>query len=290
MAVIAFAAMAGPSNLAPAWAQVAEHTEAPSTVATERAAIETAHAKQPTASRNENSTGNIGLSILLGALLLGLAIVLRPALNNVIAGLLLRSGGAIKVGDLIAVAGREGRVRHITLRATEIEMDDKASFLVPNATLLASPVLNRTHRGVLGRVSVQVIAAYSADPEQVRNILQKVVQDSPLVVPTSAAGTTFDGFGPNGYEFSLNAVVSDVSRAREAETDLRFRIVRALRAAGIEMPHGQHDIHLRDLDKLWGALASLAAERAAAQRNTDKKSNTAPDTGLPKKREAVRRA
>ena len=169
-------------------------------------------------------------------------------------------------------------------------MDDKASFLVPNATLMTRPVLNRTHRGVLGRVSVAVVAAYTADPEQVRNILQKVVQDSPLVVPTSAAGTTFDGFGPNGYEFSLNAVVADVSRAREAETDLRFRIVRALRAAGIEMPHGQHDVHLRDLDKLWGALARMAAERAAAQAQTDSDKTTAPGKAPAKKQATARRA
>ena len=84
-------------------------------------------------------------------------------------------------------------------------------------------------------------------------------------------------------------MVGDVSRAREAETDLRFRIVRALKSAGIEMPHTQHDIHLRDLDKLWGSLGRIAAERAAANsHNTQKAAEPAP-TGAAASRDSVRK-
>ncbi len=288
LTVFAITAIVCPPINLQATAQIAQSSEGSSPATGEAATSKNTPSTQVDTRRSEGSAVPAGFAIMAGALLVGLAIVLRTTLGNLIAGFVLRAGRAIKVGDLIAVAGREGRVRSITLRATEIEMDDKASFIVPNSTLIASPVLNRTHRGVLARISVDVVAAYSADPEQVRNVLQKVVRDCPHVVPTSAAGTSFNGFGPNGYEFSLSAVVSDVSRAREAETDLRFRIVRALKAAGIEMPHAQHDIHLRDLDKLWGSLGRIAAERAAANAHTEKAPEAA-SSGAASNRDAVRK-
>jgi potassium-dependent mechanosensitive channel len=75
---------------------------------------------------------------------------------------------------------------------------------------------------------------------------------------------SFDNFGANGYEFSLSGVVSDVGKGGSAQTDLRLRIVKAFRAAGIEMPHAQYDVHLRDLDLLRDALSRVVQERARA--------------------------
>ena len=194
LTVVAVAAIVCPPTSIQAAAQIAQRAENPTPTEDKVAVIENTAPTQPGPGPIEGNTGAVGLAILTGALLIGLAIVLRTTLSNLIAGMVLRAGRAIKVGDLIAVAGREGRVRAMSLRTTEIEMDDKASYIVPNSTLIASPVLNRTHRGVLGRVSVDVIAAYSAEPEQVRNVLQKVVRDCPHVLPTSAAGTTLNGF------------------------------------------------------------------------------------------------
>ncbi len=81
----------------------------------------------------------------------------------------------------------------------------------------------------------------------------------------------FDNFGADGLDFVLIAVVPDVNKVGDARSDLRIRIFKAFREAGIEIPFPQRDIHLRDLDGLRAAMTRMAEERArnAPARNDD---------------------
>ena len=74
----------------------------------------------------------------------------------------------MKEGDWIEVGGFSGYVRGINVRSTEIETFDRASVILPNSDLIAGTVLNRTHKGMSGRLQVPVSVTYDADPEQGR--------------------------------------------------------------------------------------------------------------------------
>jgi potassium-dependent mechanosensitive channel len=208
------------------------------------------------------------LAIVAGALSVGIGFGLQSIVNNFVSGLILLVERPVKVGDLVSVNGHAGRVRNIAVRSTEIETGDKASLIVPNSELITSTVTNWTHRNALARVNIKVGASYKSDPEHVREVLQKLAADCPLVLQQPRPDVSFDNFGPNGFEFSLSAVVADVGKGGSAQTDLRMRIVRAFRAAAIEMPNAQHDVHLRDLDMLRDALNRIAQERARAADKT----------------------
>ncbi|HEX2843220.1 DUF3772 domain-containing protein [Hyphomicrobium sp.] len=200
-------------------------------------------------------------AIVAGALSVGIGFGLQSIINNFVSGLILLVERPIKVGDRVAVKGQEGFVRRISVRSTEIETADKASLIVPNSDLITSTVTNWTHRNALGAVSVKVAVATQSDAEQVRDILQKVGAESPLVLQHPPPSVTLDNFGLNGLEFTLAAVVPDVTKAGAVQSDLRFRILKAFRQARIEIPNAQHDVHLRDLDTVRTVLTRLAEER-----------------------------
>lgn len=201
-------------------------------------------------------------AIVAGALSVGIGFGLQSIVNNFVSGLILLVERPIKVGDRVAVKGQEGYVRRISVRSTEIETADKASLIVPNSDLITSAVTNWTHRNALGQVVVRVAVSYRSDPDRVREILQKVGAECSLVLQHPPPGVTLDNFGPNGLEFSLAAVIPDVNKAGATQTDLRLGILKAFRAAGIEIAYAQHDIHLRDLDGVKMLLMRLAEERA----------------------------
>jgi small-conductance mechanosensitive channel len=201
-------------------------------------------------------------AIVAGALSVGIGFGLQSIINNFVSGLILLVERPIKVGDRVSVKGQVGFVRRISVRSTEIETGDKASLIVPNSDLIMSAVTNWTHRNALGTATVKVTVAYRSDPEQVRDILQKVAAECPLILQHPAPGVGFDNFGADGLEFSLGTVIPDVTKAPAVESDLRYRILKAFREAGIEMPYAQHDIHLRDLDGVRSILTRLAEERA----------------------------
>lgn len=202
------------------------------------------------------------IAIVAGALSVGIGFGLQSIINNFVSGLILLVERPIKVGDRVSVKGQEGFVRRISVRSTEIETIDRASLIVPNSEFITSTVTNWTHRNALGTATVKVTVSTKSDPERVREVLQQVGAECPLVLQHPAPGVGFDGFGANGLEFSLSAVVPDVTKAAAVQTDLRFRILKAFRAAGIEIPNAQHDVHLRDLDLVRMALARLGEERA----------------------------
>lgn len=201
-------------------------------------------------------------AIVAGALSVGIGFGLQSIINNFVSGLILLVERPIKVGDRVSVKDQQGFVRRISVRSTEIETFDKASVIVPNSDLIQSAVTNWTHRNSLGTVAVAVRVSYKSDPQKVRDILQKVGSECQMLMQHPAPGVTFTDFGPDGLEFSLGGVISDVGKGDAAKSDLRFRIFEAFRQAGIEMPFAQHDVHLRDLDMVRTLLTRLAEERA----------------------------
>ncbi len=201
-------------------------------------------------------------AIVAGALSVGIGFGLQSIINNFVSGLILLVERPIKVGDRVSVKGQEGFVRRISVRSTEIETAEKASLIVPNSELITSTVTNWTHRNALGTVGVKVSVAYKSDPDQVREILQKVGTESPLVLQHPPPSVTLDNFVANGLEFTLGAVIPDVTKAGAVQSDLRFRILAAFRNAGIDIPVSQQDVHLRDLDIVRSVLSRLAEERA----------------------------
>lgn len=203
------------------------------------------------------------LAIVAGALSVGIGFGLQSIVNNFVSGLILLVERPIKVGDWIGVGAYEGHVRRISVRSTEIETFDRSSVIVPNSELVSGTVKNRTHRNALGRVDVVVGVAYKSDPDAVKELLEKVAQESPMVLKFPAPIVSFDNFAASSLDFTVRAYVADVNKSISTATDLRLRIFKALNAAGIEIPFPQQDVHLRDLDFVKATVARLAAERAA---------------------------
>ncbi len=202
------------------------------------------------------------LAIVAGALSVGIGFGLQSIVNNFVSGLILLVERPIKVGDLIEASGQRGHVRRISVRSTEIETFDRASVIVPNSELISSSVINLTHQNALGRLLIPIGVSYDSDPEQVRAILERVAKNCDLILPYPEPSVSFDEFGASSLDFSLRAYVSDVNKSLSAKTELRTQIFNAFKAAGIEIPFPQQDVHLRDLDGVKQILAQAMANRA----------------------------
>ncbi|MGD9784448.1 MAG: DUF3772 domain-containing protein [Hyphomicrobiaceae bacterium] len=217
------------------------------------------------------------IAIVAGALSVGIGFGLQSIVNNFVSGLILLVERPIKVGDWIAVGAFEGHVRRISVRSTEIETFDRSSVIVPNSELISGTVKNRTHRNALGRVDVAVGVDYASDPAVVHALLEKVANESPMVLKFPAPLVSFDNFGASSLDFTVRAYVGDVNKSVSTATDLRMRIFAALKQAGIEIPFPQTDVHLRDLDFVKAVVTRIAAERAGRQ--ADASAKTVEDRG-----------
>lgn len=84
------------------------------------------------------------LAWIVSALSVGIGFGLQEIVKNFISGLILLTERPVKVGDMIGIGGVEGDVRRINVRATEIQLSDRSTMIVPNSQLISQNVRNAT--------------------------------------------------------------------------------------------------------------------------------------------------
>ena len=188
------------------------------------------------------------LAIVAGALSLGIGFGLQNIVNNFVSGLILLAERPFKVGDWIVAGQTAGTVKRISVRATEIETFQKQTVILPNSELINQPVGNWTHRNHLGRVDVAASAAYGTNPRMVHDLLLEIATKDPSVLKSPPPFVVFLGFGESALNFELRFHVKDVLEGSVIATRIRFAIVEAFEAQGVQIPFMQRDLNIKAAD------------------------------------------
>ena len=185
------------------------------------------------------SSAGIDLSsfaLVAGGLSLGIGFGLQNVVSNFVSGLILLAERPFKAGDWIVAGDVSGTVKKISVRATEIETFQRQSVILPNSQLINSAVGNWTHRNKLGRVDIKVGVAYDSDVKRAYAVLLDIAKGHPLVLKNPEPFVLFANFGPAALEFEIRVFLADVLNGNVVHNDIRFAILEAFDAEGIEIP------------------------------------------------------
>ena len=189
------------------------------------------------------------LTVLFGAIGVGVGFGLQNVVNNLASGLIVLFGQGVSFGDEVQFDQFAGVVKDIGLLQSRVRTYHGADVLVPNATLVSSTVVNWTReRADLRRVDVPVGVAYGTDPKTVIDLLEGMATEHPQVLKKPAPKVIFLGFGENSLNFQLN-VWFPVDQWYGASSEVRVAANDALKAAGIEIALPQRDLRLRSVDQ-----------------------------------------
>ncbi len=188
------------------------------------------------------------LTILGGALSVGIGFGLQTIVNNFASGLILLFERPIKLGDTIEVGMQLGEVKKLGLRSTIIRTFDDAEIVIPNSDLIAGQVTNWTLAERKARVKIPVGVAYGSDIPKVLEILLTVAGEHPIIMTTPAPKALFLAFGASSLDFELRVWIADFSDRRQVLSELNQEINSEFADAGIEIPFPQTDLHLRTVD------------------------------------------
>jgi potassium efflux system protein len=185
------------------------------------------------------------LTIIAGALGVGIGFGLQAIVNNFVCGLILLFERPIKVGDSIQLGEQWGKIKRIGLRATIVQTLDNAEIVVPNNDLVANQVTNWTLSDRQSRIRLSVGVAYGSDVALVIDTLRASAEENPLVLRVPAPQVVFTGFGESSLDFRLQVWIADVDSRFQVQTEILQEIDRRFRQLGIEIPFPQRDLHLR---------------------------------------------
>ncbi|QTO45259.1 DUF3772 domain-containing protein [Burkholderia latens] len=176
------------------------------------------------------------LAWIVSALSVGIGFGLQEIVKNFVSGLILLTERPVKVGDMVSIAGVEGDIRRINVRATEIQLSDRSTVIVPNSQLISQNVRNVTMgNSTQGVATLMLTFPLNTDPEQVRDLLLDAYREHPAILDKPAPSVTFSQLAPDGITLSVTGYVSSPRIASSTKSDLLFEILKQLRAAKITL-------------------------------------------------------
>ena len=194
------------------------------------------------------------IALVAGALSVGIGFGLQTIANNFVSGLILLIERPIKVGDWIVVGDKQGFVRRISVRATEIETFQRANVIIPNSEIISTAVVNLTHRDRAGRIDIPVGIAYGSDVEKAKAVLLRCAAEHPEVVKSPRPQVLLMNFGASALDLELRVHIDRIEHYWTVSSDIRYAVEKAFREAGIEIPFTQTEIRLRYIDRIEAAM------------------------------------
>ncbi len=193
------------------------------------------------------SAAGIDITILItasAALFVGLGLALQELFQDIIGGIFIIVDKSLRVGDIIEVDQKVGKVFEIKLRTTRAITRDDKIIIIPNHHFISDIVYNYTQNHKTTRESVKVGVAYGSDVQLVTNILESIVKGQRGVLKSPKPFVLFEDFGDSALLFSLSFYIGDSFSDPRIKSDLRYKIDAAFRENKVTIPFPQRDVHI----------------------------------------------
>ena len=185
------------------------------------------------------------LSVFGGALGVGLGLGLQKIASNYVSGFVILLDRSIRPGDLVTITDRHGVVSDIRARYTVVRGLDGTEAIIPNDSIIGNTVLNHSYTDRTVAIKTTVSVSYQSDTEQAMSLLLGVGVAQSRVLTAPPPTVWIKNLGDNGIELELTTWIRD---AEEGQGSLRsgifVEVLRAFRAAGIEIPTPQREFRL----------------------------------------------
>lgn len=177
----------------------------------------------------------------ISGIIVGLA--LQEPLTNFVSGILVMSTRKLFEGEVVDINGVTGVVDEIKINHSYIKSFDGKLILIPNKSVW-SGIVTKFWPGPVRRVTMDVGVSYNTDLETAFKLLQKAIEEEPLVVKEGVSNfIAFKQFGASSIDFTVYFWV-ERSTYFDAVNSLAFRIKKIFDENNIEIPFTQIDVHL----------------------------------------------
>lgn len=188
--------------------------------------------------------------IILGALVFSIGWIIKDPMADFIAYFIILVQRPLKVGDYIYVDSETlGFVRKITARAVIIRRRNSTTVIIPNTRIISQPIANWNYvRSFIAFDDILITVSHKEDPGKVKELLLKVLDESPYILKSPKPVVRFELFSETGFTFLVRGYMSSnyTQEQWDIASDVRIEIVRTLRANGIEIAVPVRVVYERD--------------------------------------------
>lgn len=187
------------------------------------------------------------ITIILGALSVGIGLGLQGLVNNLVSGLIIAFEKPVNVGDVIELGGKTGTMKSIGFRSSVVSMSDGHSIIIPNGDLLSQQLVNWSGGKGHKKISLFFGVAYGTDIEKTITLIKDILNSEKGIIQRPPSVIVPLAFGAGAIELEVSFVINNF---RDASV-IRGRVIAAIdkrfKQEGIEIPIPQQDINIRSI-------------------------------------------
>lgn len=184
------------------------------------------------------------ITIILGALSVGIGFGLQTIVNNLVSGVILAIERPVQIGDLIEVGTRTGTVKSMGIRASKIATADGSELIVPNGDLLSQHLVNWTLSDKHRRVELIVGVAYGTDLNKVIKTLNATFEGREDLLKEPAPQVLVHHFNDSAVDIRILFWVAEIGNWLTTKSEVLMSIYDVFNKQGIDIPFPQSDVHV----------------------------------------------
>jgi small-conductance mechanosensitive channel len=174
------------------------------------------------------------LSVLGGALGVGLGFGLQKLAANYVSGFVILLERSLRIGDHVKIDGFEGKITDIKTRYTQIRAANGREAIVPNEALITQRVENLSLVDSKILLTCTVTVSYDSDVPHLQKLLCAAALSCPRVLADPAPAAHLALLGNDGLEFTVAFWINDPDNGQlNVRSAVNVAILNALRSAHV---------------------------------------------------------
>ena len=174
------------------------------------------------------------ITIVLGALGVGVGLGLQNIVNNLVSGIILIFESPFQIGDYIELNGKKGVVRDMGIRSSRLVTEEGTEIIMPNGDLLSGEVINWTVQNSKVRIEVPITVGAGPTLEEINNIVQDTLKDHPDLSGENKPKVLLSTANDQTLSFTIVVWVANISQIQNLKSEILRLIYLKLREKGIK--------------------------------------------------------
>lgn len=172
------------------------------------------------------------ITIVLGALGVGIGLGLQNIVNNLVSGIILIFEKPFEIGDSIEVGTKKGRVKDMGIRSSRLITSEGSEIIVPNGDLLSGQVTNWSLNNNMIRSEISFKVAPDAIAS-VKELVVKVLNDNAGVIRKNSTQVLVNSLTNAGAEFKVRFWINNVRKESDIKSDIYTEIYKKFKEGNI---------------------------------------------------------
>ncbi len=175
------------------------------------------------------------ITIILGALSVGIGLGLQNIVNNFVSGIILIFDRSLHIGDVVELGDKKGRVKEIGIRTSTLLTDDGAEIIIPNGDVVSHNVINWTLSNNNVRINLNFTITKPFELDKIYEICRKEIMSNENVLTGKEPEIFITAITATTSTIKLCFWCKTINRTEVTNSEIYSAIYNSLESNGLKL-------------------------------------------------------